>query len=129
MSSASQLQLQVKVPKDSKGGQQIQVNHQGQLFNVTVPPGLAPGDDFMCVVPVSTASGPVVVQGTPVAGGAPPGYGYAAAPGPMGKDGSELPPCRDCGRHFTRPPGTSTMSAQYFRCQECQGVSLPCLVM
>mmetsp|Transcript_19002 Transcript_19002/g.49007 ORF Transcript_19002/g.49007 Transcript_19002/m.49007 type:complete len:135 (+) Transcript_19002:82-486(+) len=130
--------LTVKVPKGQHGGDVMQINHNNQLFNVTIPAGLAPGDDFVIHVPQAAAQPAVPtvqaqVVGTPMA---PPPYAQGAAadyPSAQVVYGQPAPTssaavCRGCGRQFTRRPDAKPQTAQWFRCEECQGVSF-CTIM
>mmetsp|Transcript_13470 Transcript_13470/g.39752 ORF Transcript_13470/g.39752 Transcript_13470/m.39752 type:complete len:141 (-) Transcript_13470:320-742(-) len=137
------VQLTVKVPKGLSGGDNVQITHAGQLFNVTVPPGLQGGDEFVANVPAGggVPSGTPVAQGVVVNGGAaeppPPAYAVgeaAAQPASSVVYGQPAPDaqpavCRGCGRTFHRLPGTRPQTAQWYRCQDCQGATIPCAVM
>lgn len=130
--------LTVKVPKGQQGGDTMQITHNSQLFNVTIPAGLAPGDEFVINVPhvapqpaIPVAAGQVVGAGSTPAGPPPPAYVQAAAaeqPSSTVVYGQPAPQagvaiCRGCGREFTRRPNARPQTAQWYRCEECQGVS------
>ncbi|KAG8458848.1 hypothetical protein KFE25_005275 [Diacronema lutheri] len=134
----SATQLTVKVPKGLAGGDKMQVEHAGHLFNVTVPPGLAPGDDFIVAVPVAPPpAAPPPGYGEGGAGGMPAGVvlgqpahgppnGAFAGPTPFG---TPPDPCRGCGRQFVRRPGVRPNTAQWYRCEECEGNITFCSLM
>jgi hypothetical protein len=84
-------ELNVKVPKGLSGGDSMQVEHGGSLFNVTVPPGLSTGDEFVAKLPAApptpayTVAPPSSVPvGMPVAAGSamPQGNVYTGQPVP-----------------------------------------------
>lgn len=112
-------QLTLKVPKGLAGGDTLQVEQDGQLFNVQVPPGLAPGDEFIVHVPSKPP-----VYGAPVGGAA----GVVAGQ-PYGRPAPGQDPCRGCGRELTRRPGVRPNTAQWYRCEQCEGNITFCSLM
>lgn len=133
-------QLTVKVPKGLAGGDTMQVEQNGSLFNVTVPPGLAAGDDFVVHVPSSSPAPTPPVYGQPATGvpayggggivTGQPAYGQPAqGPAIYGQPVGGRDPCRGCGRDFVRRPGVRPNTAQWYRCQECEGNITFCSIM
>lgn len=58
-------QMSVKVPADGSAGSVLQVRHNGQTLQVTVPPGIAPGQSFLVDQPGwrgSSSNGLLAVQ-------------------------------------------------------------------
>jgi len=126
-------QVSVTVPKGLAGGDTMQITHHGQPFNVVVPEGLQAGDTFTAQIQAAGPQ-PEVVNAFP--GGPPPYQPAQAASTPASSVvyGQPVPNaqqavCRGCGRPFTRDPRARPQTAQWYRCNDCQGISFPCTVM